>query len=131
MTEEKKGTQIALVDDDGFLLDMYATKFKKENFEVVACSSADDCLSKLRGGLKPDVVLFDLIMPKIDGIEMLKIIKEEELAKDSVKIVLSNQGQQSDIEKVEKIGIDGYIVKALNTPSQVVEKVNEIIKRKK
>ena len=126
--ENKK---ILIVDDDSFLLDMYAMKFKKEGFEVYAIPSAEEALKQLKEGtVVPKIVLFDLIMPKMDGITFLKEIHDNKLADKFVKIVLSNQGQQSDVDQITKIGVDGYIVKALYTPSEVVKQVIEIYNKK-
>jgi len=127
--EDKK---ILIIDDDNFLLDMYAMKFKKEGFEVVAISNAEEALKQLKeGSIKPKIVLFDLIMPKMDGLAFLKALHTENLASRYVKIILSNQGQQTDVDAANKIGVDGYIVKALYTPSEVVKQVVEIFNRQK
>jgi len=126
--ENKK---ILIVDDDNFLLDMYAMKFKKEGFEVYAIPSAEKALKQLKDGtVTPKIVLFDLIMPKMDGVSFLTEIHNAQLADKFVKIVLSNQGQQSDVDQITKIGVDGYIVKALYTPSEVVKQVIEIYNKK-
>lgn len=127
--EDKK---ILIIDDDNFLLDMYAMKFKKEGFEVVAISDAEEALKQLKDeSIKPKIVLFDLIMPKMDGLAFLKELHAQNLASKYVKIILSNQGQQNDVDVANKIGIDGYIVKALYTPSEVVKQVIEIFNKKK
>jgi len=126
--EDKK---ILIIDDDNFLLDMYAMKFKKEGFEVVAISDAEAALGQLKEEtIKPKIVLFDLIMPKMDGLTFLKELYNLKIADKFVKIVLSNQGQQADVDIANKIGVDGYIVKALYTPSEVVKQVIEIFNKK-
>jgi len=127
--EDKK---ILIVDDDSFLLDMYAMKFKKEGFEVVAIPDAGEALKQLKEeSIKPKIVLFDLIMPKIDGLTFLQELHNLKIADKFVKIILSNQGQQADVDVANKIGIEGYIVKALYTPSEVVKQVVEIFNKKK
>jgi two-component system chemotaxis response regulator CheY len=126
--EDKK---ILIIDDDNFLLDMYAMKFKKEGFEVVAVSDAESALFKLKdGSITPKIVLFDLIMPKMDGLTFLKELHNNKIADNFVKIILSNQGQQTDVDTANKIGVDGYIIKALHTPSEVVKSVIEIFNKK-
>jgi len=126
--EDKK---ILIIDDDNFLLDMYAMKFKKEGFEVVAIPDAEIALGQLKEEIiKPKIVLFDLIMPKMDGISFLKELHNLKIADKYVKIILSNQGQQTDVDIANKIGIDGYIIKALYTPSEVVKQVVEIFNKK-
>jgi len=127
-TTEKK---ILLVDDDNFLLDMYSTKFTKEGYKVVTATSPDDAIDKLKDGCKPDILIFDLIMPKMNGIELFKKLKEDGLVNDTTNVILTNQGKASDLEDIKDLGVDGYIVKALHTPSEVVEKVTEIYNNKK
>ncbi len=129
--ETKGNNKVVLIDDDNFLLEMYALKFKKNGYEVETFTAGESLIAAIKDGLKPNILLCDLIMPKMDGFDVLKIINGEKLLPDAVKIVLTNQGQQSDIEKAEAIGVDGYIIKALHTPSEVVEKVKEIFANKK
>ncbi len=115
-----------IVDDDKFLLDMYCMKFKKGNFDVHGASSGPEALTALRGGFVPDIVIMDLIMPAMSGFELFEAIHTEHLADKAVFVVLTNQGQSSDIEKAKALGVDGYIVKASTIPSEVVEQVIKI-----
>jgi len=131
MAEESKQKKILLVDDDNFLLDMYSMKFTREGYNVVTATSPDDAIEKLDGGYNPDILIFDLIMPKMNGIELFKKLKEDGLVNETVNVILTNQGKASDLEQVKDLGVDGYIVKALHTPSEVVEKVTEIYNNKK
>jgi CheY-like chemotaxis protein len=128
-TETKK--KILIVDDDSFLLDMYSLKFNQSGYEVATALGADVALEKIHNGFEPDVMLLDIMMPVMDGFELLEKMKEENLAQSSVRIILSNRGQQSDIARGESLGASGYIVKASSTPSEVIAKVDEIITAKK
>jgi len=128
MAEEKR--KILIVDDDVFLLDMYALKFSQNNFEVTVGNSGAAGLEKLSGGLKPDIILTDIIMPEMDGFEMLEKINAEKLAESSVKVILSNKGQQADVERGTSLGASGYIIKANSTPAEVVRQVLEILEKK-
>jgi len=129
MDGEKK--KILIVDDDNFLLDMYVFKFSQNNFEVHAARDGVEAIDKLKGGLVPDVILLDIIMPNMDGFEMLEKIKAEKLAEKSVKIILSNKGQQEDIDRGMSLGASGYIVKVNSTPGEVIEQVKSILENKK
>jgi len=129
MEGEKK--KILIVDDDNFLLDMYALKFSQNNFEVHTATSGVAVLEKLRGGLSPDVMLMDVIMPEMDGFEALTQINKENLCPGSVKIILSNKSEQKDIEEGNRLGVSGYIVKANSTPAEVIAQVVKILENKK
>ena len=128
MEGEKK--KILIVDDDTFLLDMYAFKFSQYNFEVYTVSNALQTIEKLKDGLGPDIILLDIIMPNMDGFEMLEKINEDNLSPNSIKIVLSNKRQQADIDRGKSLGVSGYIVKANSTPKEVIDQVTEILAKK-
>ncbi len=130
MTDNTK-RKIIIVDDDKFLLDMYALKFGEQGFEVTQCSSAEEALDKINEGVHPDVFLVDIIMQKMDGFTFVQTINEKDLKAQAAVIILSNLGQKEDVERGLKLGADGYIVKASATPSEVVAKVLEIMNNKK
>ena len=127
MEGEKR--KILIVDDDNFLLDMYALKFSQNNFEVHTASNGVLALEKLKGGLIPDVMLLDIIMPEMDGFEMLAQINMQKLCPNCIKIVLSNKSQQSDIDEGNRLGVAGYIVKANSTPAEVIDQVVKILEK--
>jgi len=122
--------KILIVDDDSFLLDMYALKFSKSNFSVSTALGPESALEKLRGGLSPGIILLDIMMPVMDGFELLTKMREENISPNSIIIFLSNRGQASDVTQAETLGASGYIVKASSTPSEVIEKVVSIINKK-
>ncbi len=129
MAGEKK--KILIVDDDNFLLDMYALKFSQNDFEVHTATSGAAVLEKLRGGLVPDVMLMDIIMPEMDGFEVLTQINKENLSPNCVKMILSNKSEQKDIEQGQRLGVAGYIVKANSTPAEVIQQVAKILEDKR
>ncbi len=131
MDKETTGPQktILITDDDSFLLDMYAMRFTQAGYTVVTAMNADDTLSKLRAGLVPDVMLLDVVMPAVDGFELLEMINKEGLVPKTIKIYLSNLGQEQDIERGKSLGAASYIVKANSTPSEVVAHVADVIKQ--
>lgn len=126
MNNDKK---ILLVDDDEFLLDMYSLKFREEGFQVEVARGGEEALGLLRGGLAPDIILLDIVMPAVDGFEFLRIARKENLHKNSKIIILSNLGQREDIDKGLALGASDYIVKASSTPSEVVRKVQSILSK--
>lgn len=127
MPKEKKEPTILIIDDDSFLLDMYALKFSQKNFHVTTASGTLEALEKLRGGFVPEIMVVDLVMPAMDGFEFLEVVRGEKLVKDALVIILSNLGEQEDIDRGLGLGAAGYIIKASATPSEVVEKVTEVL----
>ena len=122
--------KILIVDDDSFLLDMYALKFSQNNFEVYAAGSGIQAIDKIKEGLSPDVMLMDIIMPEMTGFEMLEKINTEKLCDNCLKIVLSNKSEQEDLDEGERLGVAGYIVKANSTPAEVIDQVIKILESK-
>jgi len=121
--------KLLLIDDDAFLRDMYAIKFSEAGYDVAVAESAGVALSKIEADPHFDIILLDMIMPAMTGTELIKEIKirfPDMLAKC---IVLSNQGQQEDINEALAAGAVGYIVKAEAVPSDVVKKVEALSKK--
>lgn len=130
MPKEKSSQfNVFIIDDDAFLLDMYALKFSQKEFIVTTASGTLAALEKLRSGYVPDIIVVDLVMPAMDGFEFLEAVRAEGLAKTALVIILSNLGQQEDIDRGLALGASGYIVKASATPSEVVAKVLETVER--
>jgi two-component system alkaline phosphatase synthesis response regulator PhoP len=129
MADSEKNLKILLVDDDRFLLDMYLLKFKKSGLEIDTASNGISALEKIKSNSNYDMVLMDIIMPGMDGLELLKKIRDEKLLPHAVVIMLTNQADDED--KARALGVDGYIIKATMIPSEVVEKVLSIYKNKK
>ena len=127
---DKNPNLVFLIDDDSFLLDMYALKFKECGINVEAISDPQAALEKIRKGAAPDVIIVDIIMPNMTGFDFLEALQKENLLPNTRRIVLSNQGQQEDIDKATKLGAAGYIIKASAIPSEVCDKVLAICNRK-
>lgn len=130
-TVPKKNISVMIVDDDKFLLGMYSLKFANNGYDVDTAVGSLSALEKLRGGARPNVILLDIIMPYMDGLELLKTIRTENLLPDSIVVMLTNQSQSSDIERARELGVDGYIVKAATIPSEVLHEVEKIYAAKK
>lgn len=123
--------KILIIDDDAFLRDMYTIKFIEHGHEVTVADGGVTALSILEKGASFDLVLMDMIMPGDTGVELLTKIKKEYPDKTTNFIFLSNQGQEEDIREAVDAGAIGYIIKAESIPSEVVKKVDEIIKKHK
>ena len=125
MSDAPTKGKILLTDDDKFLLDMYSMKFTGAGYAVEACLSVKQALEILRAGFAPDVVLFDLTMPEMDGFAFLKALGDEKLAASAIKIALTNQNDEAEKAKAAELGASRYIIKASMIPSEVVNTVGE------
>lgn len=131
MNDNSSQLNILIIDDDKFLIDMYSIKFSEYDFKVTTASNGHEALSKIDEGFVPDICLIDIIMPQMDGFQLLEELKKKDSFKDTTMVILSNLGQQDDVDKGLSLGADGYIVKASATPTEVVEKVKDILANKK
>jgi two-component system, chemotaxis family, chemotaxis protein CheY len=128
-TEQKY--KIFLVDDDSFLLNMYSTKFTKSGFEVEIAQNPHDAMKKIKEGYVPDIMLLDIIMPGMDGLDFLEAVRKENLIPNTTVIMLTNQSDTHDMERSKSLNVKGYIVKATTIPSEVISDVLEIHKKQK
>lgn len=127
MTPERK-TTVLLLDDEHFLLDMYKIVFERSGYEVRTFDSADDALDALRAAYDPDVILFDVTMPQgRSGYEFLEALNAEHLGARSMKIALTNEGQDGEKERLAELGADAHMLKAAYIPSQLAGMVTEML----
>jgi CheY-like chemotaxis protein len=125
-------TKVLILDDEHFLLDMYRLIFEKNGYEVATFDSADNALVALRGGYDPDVILFDITMPGgMSGYEFLEHVQKEGLAKRSMKIALTNEGQDAEKARLTELGADAHLLKANFVPSQLATTVSTMLKAKR
>lgn len=127
----KNQRKIFFIDDDKFLLDMYALKFTKAGYEVKTSDSTEVAFRMIKDGYVPDVLLSDIVMPGVDGLDFVGNLRKEKLIPNSVVIMLTNQSSSDDIARAKSLGIDGYIVKATTIPSEVLSEVEKIWNTKK
>ncbi len=119
--------KILIIEDDPFLNEMYATKFSQSGFQVEIAADGQQGLKKIKT-FKPDLILLDTVLPKMDGFEILKTVKEDAKLNKIPVVLLTNLGQKEEVEKGLALGADEYIIKAHFTPTAVVAKVKEILK---
>ncbi len=125
---EKNMPKVLIVEDDPFLSEMYATKLTQEKFEVETALDGKDAVRKAKE-IKPDLILLDIVLPKMDGFEVLQKIKKDPETQKIKVIALTNLGQKEEVEKGLKLGADDYIVKAHFTPSEVIAKVRAVLEK--
>jgi CheY-like chemotaxis protein len=118
--------KLMLVDDDMFLLGIYSHKFINNKFEVESFHDAAAALEKLKSGYVPEVLLLDILMPNMTGLDLLQKIRDEKLVPHSTIIMLTNESDPTEITRAKELGIQGYIVKATTIPSEVVQTTSDI-----
>ena len=117
---------ILLVEDDPFVVDIYTKKLTEAGFSVELAQDREETLKKI-SEKKPDLLLLDIVLPNIEGWDLLKEIKEDLAFKDLKVAILSNLGQKADVEKGLKLGATRYFIKAHYTPTQVVEEIEKML----
>lgn len=122
----KKKIRILLVEDDSFLAGMYVTKLTLEGFQVTLASDGEQGIESFKKE-QPEIILLDIVLPKMSGFDVLKAIKQDPKAKQTRVILLTNLGQREDVSRGLALGADDYLIKAHFMPSEVVEKIKKII----
>ena len=118
--------KILIIEDDKLLSNLLEKKLKKEGYKVSVAFQGDTGLAKIKE-VMPDLILLDIVMPKMDGFEVMEKIKEDEELKDIPIIIVSNSGQPVEISRAERLGAKDWLVKAEFDPQEVVDKVKKQI----
>lgn len=118
--------KILLIEDDKFLRELMVKKLLTMDYDVTSAVDGESGLSMIKE-IKPDVVLLDLILPGINGFEVLEKAKQDPEIADIPVIILSNLGQKEDIERGQKLGAADFMIKAHFTPQEVVNKIKAIL----
>ena len=118
---------ILIVEDDKFLRELIAQKLTKEGYPISEAIDGEEGIKKIKEE-KPGLVLLDLILPGIDGFEVLSQMKEDPSVSSIPVIILSNLGQKEDVEKGLKLGAVDYLIKAHFTPGEIIEKIKAVLK---
>ncbi len=118
--------KLLIIEDEDFIRDLYKRQFEKAGFLVDGYGNGKEGLQAAITN-KYDVLLLDIMLPDVNGIEVLRQVKQSAAAKDMPVIMLTNLGQDAIIKEGFKIGATGYLIKASFTPDQVVQEVNNIL----
>lgn len=119
--------KILIIEDDKFLRELIGQKLLKEGYDIVEAVDGEKGIKTIKDE-KPDLVLLDLILPGMDGFEVLTKIKEDAGVAQIPVIILSNLGQKDDIEKGLKMGAVDYLIKAHFTPGEIIDKIKVVLK---
>ena|SRR3990167_5667553 len=121
--------RLLIVEDDFFIRDMYVRVFTEEGYTVDVADDGDQALEKTKGN-RFDMILLDIMIPKVNGIEVLKNCREStHPAKDTPIFLLTNVGQDNIIKDAFKIGANGYLIKASYTPIEVVKEITSFFNK--
>ena len=118
---------ILVIEDDKFLRELMVQKLIREGFNISEAVDGEEGLRKIKEE-KPVLVLLDLILPGMDGFEVLSRMKQDQEISQTPVIILSNLGQREDVERGLKLGATDYLIKAHFTPGEIIEKIKNIIK---
>ena len=116
--------KVAIIEDDQAISQMYRIKFETEGYEVETAENGTIGL-ELAESMKPDIILLDLMMPEMNGDEMLAKMRKTDWGKNIKVVILTNMGEQEIPEEVKQLGVVAVILKADMTPRQVAELVKE------
>ncbi|HVM73691.1 MAG TPA: response regulator [Candidatus Paceibacterota bacterium] len=126
-TARLEGKKVMSIEDDTFLRDILGGKLIREGAVLIKLKSGEEAL-KLFETEHPDVILLDLILPGMNGFDILKLMKENPQSKDIPVIVLSNLGQTADIERLEKLGATRHLIKAEHDPDEIIDIIVSVLK---
>ena len=126
MTNKDNKIKVLLVEDDGFLVKMYETKFALEHFDTDVTEKGKEVVRMAREN-QYEIILLDIILPEMDGWQILEKLKADEKTKKIPVILLTNLGQEKDMEKGLALGAADYLIKAHFTPAEVVDKVKKVL----
>lgn len=124
MAEQK--AHVLLVEDDVFLSGIYQKKFEMEGYKISTADNGEKGLADAKKK-KPDIILLDILLPKMDGFSVLKELKADASVRDIPVILLTNLGQKDDVAKGLEAGAVDYLIKAHFKPSEIVEKVKQVL----
>ncbi len=118
--------KVLIIEDEEELIDLLQKKLIQEGYEVEIARDGEEGLAKIRSG-KPDLILLDIVMPKLGGFEVLEVTSKDESIKSIPIIVISNSGQPVEINRAIELGVKDYLIKVDFTPKEVLEKVKKQI----
>ena len=120
---------VLLIDDEAAILEMYQTKLKNSGYEVITASNGPDGVA-LAKEKHPALIMLDIIMPQVNGLDILKTLKETPETKDIPVFMTTNLPEQTSGQKAHELGAVSYLVKAEYEPGMVVDVIDRYLKKK-
>jgi DNA-binding response OmpR family regulator len=127
--DKNKKRRVLIIEDDSYISDMYKIKLETDNFEAVIANDGVAGMRMLKEQ-KFDVVLLDIVMPKVDGFSVLKSIKEDSELKKIPIVLLTNLSQKENVKRGFELGAADYVIKAHFTPLEVVKKIRKVLEKR-
>lgn len=123
-------SKILIADDDAFLIKIYSTHLQQDGHEVITCTDGQSALEQAISQ-EPDVILLDIMLPRMNGLDVLEEIRSSRQTKSTPVICLSNLNQDEDQKAALDLGANEFLIKAKLTPSQIIEVVHKYLKAPK
>lgn len=117
---------ILIIEDDYFMCDLYEKELTKAGYQVATAADGADGLVQ-SANLKPNLILLDIMLPKLNGLDLLRTLKTKDETKDIPVLLLTNLGQESVIKEGFQLGAEGYFIKTSYTPSQMIEEIKQLV----
>jgi len=122
------GKKILLVEDDIMLSKLMSKKLIENNADVTNALDGEEAVQIIKSNSQFDLILLDIMLPKMDGFQVLENIRADEEKKNTVVVILSNLGQKNDVEKGVSLGAKKFLVKAILPPDEIVEEISTLLK---
>ena len=120
--------KVLLVEDDPSLAQIYKVELEMDGFEVVVSTDGEQGLNAAKND-QPNLILLDIVLPKINGLVVLEKLKQTEEVKNIPVIVITNFGQEENVKKAFTLGAEDFILKYQTTPAEVAQKIKDILGR--
>ena len=128
MSDQKE--KILIIEDDFFIRELYERQFTKEGYQIITSEDGPSGLLAANQE-KPDLILLDIMLPKLNGLDLLRTLKAKDETKNIPVILLTNLGQESVIKEGFDLGADSYLIKSAYTPSQIIEEIKTFLQNRK
>ncbi len=125
-----KGAKVLWVEDDKFLRNMIDQRLAPTGADLVSVTDGAKALETIKSYI-PDIIMLDLLMPNVDGFEILKLVKSDESLKHIPVLVLSNLGQKEEVERCKKLGAEDFIIKATIGLDDIIPRIRAVLAKTK
>ncbi len=122
--DPKTSPKILLVEDEQIIVDLLERKLQKAGYEVEVARDGQEGLEKMKKNM-PDLILLDIVMPKMDGFEVLEKMTEDERVNGTPVVIISNSGQPVELNRAKELGARGWLIKTQFDPQEVLDKVEK------